>query len=545
MAFEYLKVFTGRRFVLGYISPAVCEGDFSSTGTPSISLLPIIGPNSPSGPVMEAHGLGFRFSWGTVAGALCYSVYRAVDSLDPFGPYTLVAECITDTFFDIDDAGVYVVEAVTPDGVTPRTEPLHTPIGGGGGSDPTIFVINMTAPSGLGDDGLVAGYKISGVQRPWWYINQVAKDIRGTTTSAPITATQAATTVTASDTFFSAGQVGSFIRFTSGGVPRQITSFTSPMQVEVAVSETVAASTLVVYGATLGGDTGIAMVCNGHGQMAGWEQADDNGPYHAFWYDVALNQIRDLGADTTPRAVNAAGKVLIDVLHFGTTHESWIYNPADDSYDQLTSLDGQVTPFDFNDSDTVVGQYDAHHPNTTTWPKAFRAVGGTMVDIAPPEAGAGNAGQSSQAKFVNAAGKCAGTYIDSADFKTRVFYNDGGASFGIGTALDSDVRGINSSGVICGNYKVSGVFRAFSYSVGGGFLDLGAFSARGINNLGWIVGYDGLSSTAYIYKDGVLHNLNDFLPLASGWTLSQALFVNNNRQIVGLGNNGYFILTIP
>lgn len=135
MAFDFLKVYTGRALPFRHVSPAVCEGDFSSTGSPMISLLPLLGPNAPSGLVMTPHGEYFRLGWGVYPGAICYSVYKAVDEEEPFGQYTLIAECITDNYLDLDDTydGAWVrVQAITPEGAGPLSDPILVPGGAGG-----------------------------------------------------------------------------------------------------------------------------------------------------------------------------------------------------------------------------------------------------------------------------------------------------------------------------------------------------------------------------------------------------------------------------
>lgn len=62
--------------------------------------------------------------------------------------------------------------------------------------------------------------------------------------------------------------------------------------------------------------------------------------------------------------------------------------------------------------------------------------------------------------------------------------------------------------------------------------------ANSINNNGEIVGYafsPNGEQRAVIWQNGVLVDLNDRIPLDSGWRLSSALQVNNQGQIIGTG----------
>jgi hypothetical protein len=120
-----LEVLFLRRPVIEYVSPSICEVDFSSSGVPVIVLDPLSRLGAPSGLVIGGGGNSHRFSWNNYPGVLCYSVYKLVDELDPFGPYMLIAECISDNFIDLDEEGTYRITAITPDGETPLSDPFH------------------------------------------------------------------------------------------------------------------------------------------------------------------------------------------------------------------------------------------------------------------------------------------------------------------------------------------------------------------------------------------------------------------------------------
>ena len=68
-------------------------------------------------------------------------------------------------------------------------------------------------------------------------------------------------------------------------------------------------------------------------------------------------------------------------------------------------------------------------------------------------------------------------------------------------------------------------------------------TAYEINNKGQVVGYailEGATNTGvgFLYENGVMRNLNDFLPAGSGWSyLNNATGINEQGQIVGFGYN--------
>jgi probable HAF family extracellular repeat protein len=63
-------------------------------------------------------------------------------------------------------------------------------------------------------------------------------------------------------------------------------------------------------------------------------------------------------------------------------------------------------------------------------------------------------------------------------------------------------------------------------------------SATSINTSGQIVGDATLANGArhaFVWDEGVLHDLNDLLPADTEWELTSATGVNDSGQIVGLG----------
>lgn len=127
-AFEYLGF---RRLSINYQSPPLCEADFSSTSEPAIVLEPFEPDAGPTGGLWNQDGNNLRLRWDTIPGALCYSLYRAIDPLDPYGEYMLVAECTEDSNYTLPilipgDCGTFRVSAIMPNGETAMSDPIIT-----------------------------------------------------------------------------------------------------------------------------------------------------------------------------------------------------------------------------------------------------------------------------------------------------------------------------------------------------------------------------------------------------------------------------------
>src|SRR5712664_1708839 len=120
-----LEILFLRRPVLEYVAPPVCEFIFSGSGRPIIILEPLGHLFAPTGLILGGEG-SFVLSWNSYPGALCYTVYKAIDSLDPFGAYRIIAECINNATIDLSGFGdgYYRVSAITLDGESDLTAPF-------------------------------------------------------------------------------------------------------------------------------------------------------------------------------------------------------------------------------------------------------------------------------------------------------------------------------------------------------------------------------------------------------------------------------------
>jgi probable HAF family extracellular repeat protein len=107
---------------------------------------------------------------------------------------------------------------------------------------------------------------------------------------------------------------------------------------------------------------------------------------------------------------------------------------------------------------------------------------------------------------------------------------------------------INDAGQVVGHYSPgfnSGISRAFLYS-GGRFEDLGPLvgdssTAWGVSGSGDVVGWSSDWATGvyrpFLYGDGVVRDLQDLIPAASGWALRTVYAISSNGRMVGAGRH--------
>jgi probable HAF family extracellular repeat protein len=252
----------------------------------------------------------------------------------------------------------------------------------------------------------------------------------------------------------------------------------------------------------------------------------------AFFYSQAANDLWYFYNGVSASAINNRWEVVgtrkdterayfIDM--FGREHE--------------LSLGGRNSEgLGINDNGDVVGW--AHTGSQTE--HAFVYSNGVMQDI-----GSYFGNRQSHAAAINYFGQVVGgTYGDDGSRSAFLY------SYGTVTDLGfpGAARGINELGQIVGwaYTGVSGFLapqRAVLYSNGAvqdiGTLGLDWSWANDINNSGQIVGASYgtgfASSHAFVYSDGVMRDLNSFLPTGSGWELLEARGINNSGQIVGYG----------
>ncbi|MGD8450727.1 MAG: hypothetical protein PVJ57_02815 [Phycisphaerae bacterium] len=162
---------------------------------------------------------------------------------------------------------------------------------------------------------------------------------------------------------------------------------------------------------------------------------------------------------------------------------------------------------------------------------------------------------------INNLGQTTGYWMGDGPWRAYAF--DGETSKDLGTIGESDwcyaeAWGINDSGQIVGYSDLvpDEIIHATLWEQGN-IIDMGHLGgnysfAWDINNLGVAVGVSSTDSGqthAFIWEDGVMTDLNDFLPAGSGWVLREGIAISDTGWIAGNGTyngqNRGFVLLIP
>lgn len=302
---------------------------------------------------------------------------------------------------------------------------------------------------------------------------------------------------------------------------------------------------------TLGGDSGQANAINKLGQIAGEAEPLGSVTPHAFFYDgSALADLGTLGgSSSTAGFLNDFGQLAGSSLTSGDAERHAFLYTSNAMFD-LGTLGGTYSiPYGLNNAGQVVGE----STTAANSMHAFLHSGGSIHDL-------GTLGADYAAAFaINDAGSVVGE--SSVDDSTiHPFLYAGGVltdlqGFG-GTYATAFA--INNAGQVLGSSSLAdGTYHGFVYA-SGTLTDLGTIAggantfAYAQNNLGQVVGQadtaDPAISVAFLWQNGVMTDLNSFLPADSGWQLQQAMLINDYGRIVGIGlHNGmseWFIMNL-
>lgn len=205
-----------------------------------------------------------------------------------------------------------------------------------------------------------------------------------------------------------------------------------------------------------------------------------------------LYNITALPPGTNPAGINASGQIVGDVGVDGGARRAFLWSAGSmHTYGTLGGADSAGLAV--NASGRITGQSNLADGNL----HAFEGAGGSLADMNVRGGGA----ISSAGRAINASGQVAGYYF-SEGTGTRAFTRLGGVDIDLGT-------------------------------LGGNFA-----TASAINSAGHIVGFSALDDSspwlahAFLYADGVMHDLGTIVPDAS---LSEATAINDNGQIAGHG----------
>ena len=300
---------------------------------------------------------------------------------------------------------------------------------------------------------------------------------------------------------------------------------------------------------TLGGFKSSAAGINGSGEVVGNSMTGTGNA--AFYYAMKMNAI---GSAAGANAVNSAGQIV------GSTPTSG----GPDTLPRLQRKDHDAPGFLPGDSPSGASyaintlRPDCRHfirPDGIG--RAFLYGGGAVKALGTL------GGKVSEAFGINNAGTVIGAATLPGDRDERAFAWFAGTMTDLGTlgGSSSYALGINNAGQIVGTSLISGngAFHAFLYS-GGTMHNLGTLSgfknavATGIDSAGDVVGYaynsDTSQSHAFLYRKGAMVDLNNLIAKNTGWTLTSATGINDNKQIIGTAGssdlrNRAYLLTLP
>lgn len=229
-------------------------------------------------------------------------------------------------------------------------------------------------------------------------------------------------------------------------------------------------------------------------------------PY--MWQNGNVTYIGECGGSRYVSAINDAGQV----AGWDLVKQPFVWQNGTITY--LSTLGGPYSynsrALDINNRGQVVGRSftdaESGEQHAVLWNNGIIRDLGTLPG-----------GHNSQAESINKYGKIVGWSDTSSEPKHAVLWQN---------------RQISDLGTIDGN----------------------ATLATDINNRGTVVGYsftvnnyNEIPVHAFVWKNGIMRDLNTLLPANSGWELNTAYGINNQGQIVGSGQkNGQtraFLLT--
>lgn len=280
-----------------------------------------------------------------------------------------------------------------------------------------------------------------------------------------------------------------------------------------------------------------ARAINARRQIVGTSEAPLRG---FFWEKGDLQDIGTLGGSLAVAfGINDRSEIVgASMLPGDEILHAFIWR-AGEFRDLGTLADGtQSIGFAINNRGQVVGVADTGADvHTFLW---HQSTG--MLDLGPLSLGGDP--DMTRPRAINNQGQIVGVARDEGTNNRAFLWDDGVmiALGGLGGAW-SDAYDINQRGEIVGVASTPDELASYAIRWSNGeaeFLGtLGRWSAaRAINNRGEIVGLtDSRGYThAFVWRDGLLQDLNDLVPAKSGWRLFVANDISNSGHIVGIGH---------
>lgn len=306
---------------------------------------------------------------------------------------------------------------------------------------------------------------------------------------------------------------------------------------------------------SLGGITSAYRI-NDQGQVCGYGRLADNTTFHSFFWDSA-HGLLDIGTlpglpGTSAVDMNNAGQVVGSAFPNDESYNhAFLWDSVHGIQDLGTGGYASGQAYGINDAGQITGIF------TTSggWRAFLHNGGGTL--LASDNLGSLPGGTESFGVSINNAGQMVGDATNAAGQRHPMYWDSAHGMQDLGT-LPGGTFGIanqiSQTGDIAGFADTAlGPSHAFLYSEGV-MSDLGTLpgypiaTAFGLNNCGQVVGASSVNGSpgnpglyderAFLWSDGVMHNLNDLIAPTSGWVLEDAGGINDRGQIVGTGYNG-------
>jgi probable HAF family extracellular repeat protein len=309
-----------------------------------------------------------------------------------------------------------------------------------------------------------------------------------------------------------------------------------------------AATYIVTNLGTLGGTSSQAHDINEAGQIVGSSPRADGLRRAFLWQDGVMTDLGTLsGSESWGYGINESGQIAGEALAFGQKEWKRAFLWQNGVMTDLGTLGGPYAfAWDINEAGQIVG---SAAPDDFQG-RAFLWQNGTMTNLGTL------GGNASYAYGINDHTQVVGwarTDPNGTISEHAFLWSPSGGMTDLGTlgGARSQAWDINGAGDVVGfSQTADGVtWHAFLWTAPGGMTDLGTFGgahsqAFAIDDHGRIVGYAYTAANtfatraAFLWRNGVLVNLNDLVDPNLGWALNECRGINNLGQIVGYGTIG-------